>query len=373
MIRLFCLGAILVLQGTSVWAQKNFSKVALMMPFCSKQILENPNHTDAMLGNLCREYYQGVLIAVDSLERVEFNLKLSVYDTQNDSVVTQSILKKPALKEVDLIIGPVMQGGNKMMSSFTKGKDLMHVSPLMTLSKTQLNDPNFIAPNPNVQQYAKILVDFIKAEDPAGMIMVVSDKSSLDKTIASSLKQLQSQQKGLKIKVVDYSPTIDLQSYLQAGIKTHIIISSSSENTVKNTLRSVKDTSLFSMVNIYGFPQWMEFKSPDYILWQSAHVHIITPFYIDYEREDVKRFVEAYREKYYTDPSEAAFKGYDQLLFFATNLDEYGKKMMNKVDGKPSQMLHTTFKFVKQEDQSGYQNMYLNILQIENFSLHKRN
>jgi ABC-type branched-subunit amino acid transport system substrate-binding protein len=374
-IRLTLLLLLLFLQGigVSVWAQQNASQVVLMMPFCSKQILENPNHSNAMLGNLCREYYQGALIAADSLEQLEVNLKLTVLDTQNDSLITQGLLKKQVVKDADLIIGPVMQGGNKLMSDFSKGKDVMHVSPLMTTSKTKINDPNFVAPNPNVQQYAKILVDFIKAEDPTGMIMVISDKSSLDKTLVSAFKQLQLQQKGLKIKIVDYTPTIDLQSYLLAGIKTHIIIPSSAEKTVKKTLHSVKDTSLFSMVSVYGFPQWMEFKSPDYVLWQQAHVHIITPFHIDYTREDVKRFVESYRTKFYTDPTEAAFKGYDQLLYLAINLNEYGRKFMTKVDGKPSQVLHTTFKFEEQEDQSGYQNMYLNMLQIENFSLQKRN
>ncbi len=354
-------------------AQKNSTNIVLVMPFCSKQILNNPNHSNAMLGNLCREYYQGALLAVDSLKQAELNIRLSVFDTENDSLILVGLTKKPAFKEAHLVIGPVLQGGNKVMADFAKGKDVVHVSPLMTFSKTRLNDPNFVAANPNLPNYAKLILQFIQQQEGSANIIVVSDKSGLDKSISGVLKQQQLQQKDLKIKTVEYVKGIDLQSVLIAGKVNHIIIASSNENVVKNSLHSIKDTSLFQSVKVYGFPQWLEFKNSEYTLWQQAHVHIATPFYVDYQNAQVKQFVEQYRAIYFTDPTEAAFKGFDQLLFFANQLDRNGSKMMSKVDGESFPVMHTTFKFVKQEDKSGYQNMYLNMLEIEHYKWVKKN
>lgn len=369
-VALICLG---IFASTCASAQKR-NNIVVLMPFCSKQILANPNHSNGQLGTLSREYYQGVMIAADSLERAEIPVNVSVFDTENDSMVLVSVLKKAALKDADVILGPVMQGGNKVMTDFVKGKDIYHVSPLMTFSKTKLNDPNFISANPDLPFYAKYILRYIRDDSKdSAQIIVVSDKSGLDKTMTAAIKLWAAQNKSIKIKFVDFAKGMNMQSALSATLPNHILIPSSNENTVNAALRSIKDTALFSGVNVYGFPQWLEFKNPDYILWQQANVRIATPFFIDYSRPDVKAFIKAYRERFYTEPTEAAFKGYDQFLFFAQHVDKDGKKLMSKAEGNPQQMLHTVFDFKKQDEKSGYQNCYLNILGIEELKFVKLN
>lgn len=365
-----CLG---VLCSTRVFAQKH-NNIVVLMPFCSKQILANPNHSDGQLGTLSREYYQGAMIAADSLERAAVSVNVSVLDTENDSLVLVSILKKTVLKDADVILGPVMQGGNKVMTDFVKGKDTYHISPLMTFSKTKLNDPNFVSANPDLPFYAKYILQYIRSESKdSAQIIVVSDKTGLDKTIGAAIKIWAAQNKSVKIKFVDFAKGMNMESALSKTLPNHIIIPSSKENTVNAALKSIKDTALFSGVNVYGFPQWLEFKNPDYILWQQANVRIATPFFIDYTREDVKVFIQAYRERYYTEPTEAAFKGYDQFLFFAKHFQKDGKKLMSKAEGEPQQMLHTVFDFKKQDEKSGYQNGYLNIIGIQELKFVKLN
>ncbi|MES2779484.1 MAG: hypothetical protein V4651_06250 [Bacteroidota bacterium] len=359
----FCLGVLSCI--SSVHAQKR-TGIVMLMPFSSKKILANPNHSDAQLGVLSREYYQGAMIAADSLEHASLTVNLSVFDTENDSLVLVSILKKQTLRDAGLILGPILAGGNKVMTDFVKGKDVYHVSPLMTLSKTKLNDPNFISANPDLPFYARYILQFIRNErKDSAQIIVVSDKSGLDKTISAAIKQWAAQNKTVKIKFVDFVKGMNMQNSLSKTLTNHIIIPSSNENTVSAALKSIKDTAVFSGVNVYGFPQWLDFKNPDYILWQQANVRIATPFFIDYTREDVKSFITAYRERFYTEPSEAAFKGYDQLLFFAKHFQADGKKLMARAEGNPQKMLHTVFDFKKQDDKSGYQNGYLNIIGIE--------
>jgi hypothetical protein len=355
-------------------AQKRTNNVVLLLPFCSKQILANPNHSDAQLGNLCREYYQGALIALDQLEKDKVPVRLSVFDTENDSQVTVNQLKKAQLKEAELIIGPVMSGGNKVLADFVKGKDIFHVSPLMTFSKTKLNDPNWISANPDLPSYGKLLYQYIREQNKDSVnIIIISDKSSLDKNVSPAIKQANTGNKVIKIKSVEYEKGLDLEPYLSKTLSNHIIIPSSSENVVKGALRGIKDTALFAGIKTYGFPQWLEFKSPDYLLWQQANVQIASSFFIDYSREDVKAFITAYREKFYTDPTEAAFKGYDQLLYFIQELNENGKKFAKRMEGEPQQVLHTTFDFRSQEKESGYQNMYLNWIGIKDFRFVKMN
>ena len=142
---------LLLAASLQVFAQgKKANNISLLLPFCSKQILADPNYKDAELGNLCREYYQGALIALDSFEKAEVNVRLSVFDTENDSLTTYKITQKTAFKESELIIGPVRQGGNKVLSQFARKNNVFHVSPLMTFSRTKLDDPFWVSANPDL-------------------------------------------------------------------------------------------------------------------------------------------------------------------------------------------------------------------------------
>src|SRR6478736_6271073 len=115
-VKQFVVACLLLMVGGSATAQTRDNKVVLLMPFCSKLTLENPTNSYVQLSNLSREYYQGALLAVDSIKKLEIKLSLTVLDTQNDSVITANLMKKQAVRDCDLIIGPVLQGGNRVVS-----------------------------------------------------------------------------------------------------------------------------------------------------------------------------------------------------------------------------------------------------------------
>jgi hypothetical protein len=357
----FILSSILAGMCLTVSAQTRDNKVVLLMPFCSKLTLDNPTNSNIQLSNLSREYYQGALIALDSIEQLRIRMNFTVLDTENDSNTMVGLLKKGAIRDCDLIIGPVLQDGNRLVSNFVKEKNILHVSPLMTLSKSKYNDPNLISPNPNLSLYPKFIYQKIKetSEKDAGTILIVSDKSALDKTVTSAFRQLQLQQKNIRIKIVDYTASLDLQAFIVSGQMNHIVVPTSSESVVNKVMKNIKDTAVLSHITFYGFPQWLEFKNPDYPTWEKANVRIATPFFVDYKRAEVQQFITTYRQRFFTEPTEAAYKGFDQTLYLCKSLNESGLKMMQKADDEPVSMLGTTFNFKKQEDKSGYQNTFI--------------
>lgn len=351
---------------------KKTNNISLMLPFCSKQILANPNYKDAELGKLCREYYQGALIALDDFEKQKINIRLSVFDTENDSLTTYRITQKTAFKESELIIGPVRQGGNKVLSQFAKKNNVFHVSPLMTFSKTKLDDPYWISAIPDVPSYAGILYKHITTIDANAQIIVVADKSIMGKSIANAFRQMLKDNKAAKIKVVDYAPNFNITAYSSLTLNNHIVVAATQESTVNGTLRSIKDTTSITGLHTYGLMQWFNFRNVDYNLYQRCNTFIATPFYVDYTRPEVAAFVNAYRDKFNTDPSEEAFKGYDQLMLFGEALSKEGKKFMDELEDKQITLLGTTYNFIKQKE-GCYQTVYLNMLRLENFSLKKLN
>lgn len=346
-------------------AQKKANNIAIVLPFCAEKIMANPDDPESELGNISREYYQGALIALDSFERAGIPVRLAVFDTNNDSLTMFRLLNNQMFKESDLILGPILQGGNKMLTPYCKEKGIYHVSPLMTFSKTRLNDPYWISSNPDVPGYAQIMYNyFVSRKQDSANIIVVSDKSPLDKNISSSFKQIAVPAgKNVKIRVVDYSATLDLNSMFSEKVPNYVVIPTAKEPVVNRLLYGIKDTASIFDVSCFGFAQWYDFKSLDFDLWQRKNVHIVTPYFVNYDDSLVKQFITAYRERFSTEPSDAAFKGYDQLLMYGYALHQNGRSFMEKLSATTHQALHTTYGFKKQKE-GFYQNTYLNIIRF---------
>jgi ABC-type branched-subunit amino acid transport system substrate-binding protein len=347
--------------------QKKAANISILLPFCSKQIISNPNHENAELGNLSREYYQGATIALDSFEKMKLSVRVSVFDTENDSNTTVRITQKQLFKESELIIGPVRQGGNKVVSTFAKKNEVYHVSPLMTFSKNKIEHNFWLSANPDLSSYAGILLKHIYSIDPQAAIIVVADKSVIGKSIHEGFKGLVADKKN-KITLLEYNSALDLQLYKSSTSNNHIIIATATETSVNKVLRTIKDTSTVKGLHTYGLMQWLDFKNPDYALFMRCNLRLVSPFYVDYKREEVKQFIAAYREKYFTEPSEAAFRGYDQMLLFGNALATQGKKIMEVIGQK--KWLGTGSVFLFEKNKNGYYlNNYLFILKLEDYEL----
>jgi ABC-type branched-subunit amino acid transport system substrate-binding protein len=366
----------LLVARPAVAQEKKTNKVALIMPFCAKQILQYPGAGYEELGGLCREYYQGMLLALDSFELAKIPVHLNVLDTENDSMTLIRLLQRPEVQETDLIIGPVRSGGNKVLSNFVKSRRIFHVSPLMTLSRSHVSDPYWISCNPDLPTYGDFLYNYIvKHPDSSANIIVVSDKSSYGKSVIEGIKPYGSgNNKTVKITYLEYpSKTFDLIKLLSPSKPNHIIIPSNNEGHVNAILRTIKDTNDGFDISCYGFPKWLEFKNSDHVVFERMKVHIATPFYIDYSDEAVKQFVYRYRDRYYCEPTESAFKGYDQALVLIDALNCDGRPFIYNLGSKSVKTLHTTFEFRCTDKSPSFQNRYLNLITLENLKQKKVN
>jgi hypothetical protein len=348
-------------------AQSEF-RISVLMPFSAKEILSNPNHPNAQLGQMSREYYQGMLIALDSLGMKEKKkIILQVYDTSNDSATTAKILLKPAFQSSDLIFGPVMLGGNKMVSEFAKSKKIYQVSPLMTFSKSKFDDAYWISANPDLPSYANIIYEHIiqQKKTDSIFIFVIGDKSILDKSISPGFKALAKDAKTCKIKILDYNWGLEINQYLSPKWPNHVIIASNKEQNCNNLLYKIKDTTTTN-ITTYGFNQWFDYKTIDIETWKRKNLKIVSPFFIEYQDTQVQLFVMQYRERFGTEPSEEAYKGYDQARYFIGLLLQNGKSLFNENKPNVTKMLHNTFDFKKDTKTNQFKSTRLNIIKFEN-------
>lgn len=353
----------------TIWASAQTElRVSVLMPFSAKESLENTNHPNAQLGQMSREYYQGMLIALDSLSlKEQKKIIVQVFDTSNDSMTTAKILSKPAFQSSDLIFGPVMSGGNKMVSEFAKSKKIYQISPLMTFSKSKFDDSYWVSANPDLPSYATILFDHIirQKQTDSIFIFVIGDKSILDKSISPGFKTIAKDAKGCKIKLLDYNWGLEINQYLSPKWPNHIIIASNKEQNCNNLLYKIKDSSS-TEITTYGFNQWLDFKTIDIETWKRKNVKIVSPFFVNHQDTQVQMFIKQYRDRFFTEPSEEAYKGYDQARFFIGLLVQNGRSLFNANQPNFKKMLHNTFDFKKDNKSNQFKSTRLNVIRFEN-------
>jgi ABC-type branched-subunit amino acid transport system substrate-binding protein len=339
-------------------------KVSVLLPFQNR--LYETGTSAAQLGTMCRHYYQGLLIAADDLANADHYIHINVYDTDNDSTKTAKIIQKSEFAESDLIFGPVMQGGNKMVSDFARQKKLYQISPLMTFSRPKIGDQYWISANPDLATYGQIIAKYLNTKygKDTLWIIVVSDNGIQDKSITPELKKSLLEHKHVKVKIIDNKQAADINATLSDKHKNVVFVPSSNEQLANQILYRIKDTIQANNIEVLGIHQWFDFKTIDPSIWQRKNVTIVSNYFVDYKRAEVQEFIDKYRNRYSAEPTEEAFKGYDQAKYFLGLLLQNGKVLFN-TDAIPArQMLHTHYAFVKNKQEGQYRLMHLNFIRF---------
>ncbi len=360
--KIYLIFSLFLLYFQSIAQTKSAIKIALLMPFCAEEINKNPNHKNADLGNACREYYQGLLIAADSLKSAGYNIEITIFDTERDTLKFKKILDNEAVQNADFIIGPVIKEGQLMMQNFKNKKNAFHLSPLFTFTKTKINDERAISAYPDLTFYADYFVNYLNKNSSVGNIIVLVGKDFSDKSLANYLKQIVKPELPLKVKQIDLSKLTDIYKNLSKESDNFIFIASDDENQINAALKTIADTSNTFKMNTFGLRKMIDFNIINTEYWLKSNLHIISPFYIDYSDLLTKKFIETYRIYYETEPNEFAFVGYDQLITTVSTFAQTNGsfKDLNKI--APHSLLANKYLLKEKNNSSGLQNSYLHIL-----------
>jgi ABC-type branched-subunit amino acid transport system substrate-binding protein len=68
-------------------------------------------------------------------------------------------------------------------------------------------------------------------------------------------------------------------------------------------------------ITLLVHPKWIDFQTIEPALLQKYKVIVTTAYFVDYNLPKVSNFVKKFRDAYYTEPQEMAFKGFDQAMY----------------------------------------------------------
>ncbi len=328
--------------------------------------------TKAQIGkaDMALDFYQGLMLGIDSAANEGLNFKVNVFDSRDDNSQLAALTKREAVKSSNLMIGPIFPDGVKYMSQFSEANKMPMVSPLAASKPTEFNNPYLISVVNNIEQHGVRLADYIAKQYKAdqSIVVLINTKKSSDEQFAAPIRK-QFAQKHPSFVVQEFTSTFIFETKMVKGKKYAVILCSDDAPFVSPSL-----TKLYRLKNVAGYPIQL-FGHPNWAKQtysidqlQNLQTVLSSSYYIDYKSKPVVDFIKAYRAKYEFEPTEYAFKGFDTGYYFGKLMAKHGLSYLDFLVKENYKGLHNDFDF-GYDAEYGFYNKHLMLLQYKNTSL----
>lgn len=337
--------------------RKNEITVAVMLPF-----MLNKPETE---GALYVEYYEGLLLAVDSLKKQGASINLYVYDTEQSKNTVKNILTKPEAKNFDLIIGPVEDDLIKIVADFALANNINMVNVFSLKNEEVTHNARIFQTNiPHPYLYAETTQEFSNRFKNRKVVFIKDNNAEDKKDFITTLKTDLNRQ---SVPYIEHTleELLANDAAILTGINQPIILVPTSENIsvlsrILPELKKVKDEHPDLILSLFGYPEWQKNVSSFIDNFYTLDTYIYTRFYINSTDKQTENFYQKFKYWYSKDLINASPKfgilGFDTGMYFLNALWKYGRNFETHLDQINAQSIQTDFYFQRINNWSGFIN-----------------
>lgn len=334
-------------------------KVALMLPFTPTG---NQDEQTRMV-----EFYEGFLMAVDSLKRQGVSTDIYTYDTKGTMAGVNAVLAQSRLKDMDIIFGPARQNSIAPVAAFAEKHNIRLVVPFSPKVDQVFKSPNIYQINtPQSYLYSNVYEHFIRKFGKTNVIFI--DDGNGDKEKTEFIKGMKSELKdnNVRFKHIQLTGEIDANKVIAAmdTLQENIFIPTSGRNTALTRLiphlTLVRREHPHFDMHLFGYPEWQTYTQDFLANFYELDTYFYSSFYTNNLFPAAINFTQAYRKWYSKDMSNTFPKygmlGFDIGYFFLKGLSEQGNKLEDNLDRVHVTPIQTGFHFERVNNWGGFIN-----------------
>lgn len=371
------------------FVQTETCKVALMLPFYAERnkkikANKNPWASKEIYGNSLNalDFYNGVLLALDSLKSTGMNIELLVFDTNPDSSTIDKTLTDPRLKSVHLIIGPFYAGNVKKVSRFAKTNGIHLVAPVLQKNRPLLGHPNMSKVRASHHTQVSFLGKYCAThhqQDNVVLVQSVLPRHNDDALIRifedaynGNINGIDSLQKG----TTEANGIQALSSLFKANQLNVLVLPSQHQAFVNHfftMLAGLHETTFKDYrFRIYGIDRWEDFDGIDIGYKHTYNLHITKSLHANFNSKRLMAFTRYYHHRNEgIDPGAYSLLGFDIGYYYLKGLQHYGTAFFSsfpKIDYEP---MITRFSMQQMGKEHGFENYSVFLMKYEDYQLKK--
>jgi hypothetical protein len=322
---------------------KDVYSVSVLFPFVVNTLEPTPSRKR---NQFVLDLYEGMKLAVDTLNKLGTKISLRAYDTERDPKKIKTILETNELKNTDLIVGPLFQEENGLVQEFSSVNQINVFNPIS--NNFELVESNFYGflfqPSTEVlgERAAQYLIDI----DSTRKCIVFYGDTKRDSTLAASfvkrandfgLKILRSERvsKETSTKITDILTTATefdefkypIQFTLPKDSLDYIFVASDDPLIYTKVISCVETRA--DSVLIVGSESWLDQSAVDYEKYQTLKIVLTGPNFTASNNKWYRAFQKKFIQTHGRISSTSAYTnyaklGYDFMLFIGNALKKHG-------------------------------------------------
>ena len=313
------------------------------------------------------EFYEGALLALDSLKKQGVSVDLHVYDSGNKWASIQSILAKPEMKEMNLIIGPVYDTHIAEAAVFAENNGIRMVVPFARQVDAVFTNPYVYQVNtPQSYFYSEVYDHFFMQFPQPNVVFFESPEEKDDDLISGFKRELNYRNVPYTVLLADTATNKDTILTCLDTERQNILMMTSEKSGCLNNMVPVfqllvRDTASTKFdINLFGYPQYQVYTNNHLASFYEIGTYFYSSFYTNNLLPEAKAFHQKYRRTYCKEIvnryPKYAILGFDVTYYFLRAMHLYGTDMDNRLSEMQYTPLQTGFKFERVNNWGGFIN-----------------
>ena len=335
-------------------------KAAVVLPFNT----DGTGNADEQVRMV--EYYEGFLMAVDSLKKQGVSIDLYTYDSGKSTASVNKILNKTEMQDMDIIFGPAYPEQVKPMAEFAQKHNSRLVIPFSSKGDDVFGNPSVYQINtPQSYLYSEVYEHYLRKFPNAHVVFLDAatghtDKDDFIKGLKEELKNKQITFNELKGENI----TPDGMKLVVDSLRENVIIPTSGKNMaltkiIPQLIVTSREHPNYNL-KLFGYPEWQTYTDDHLANFFELDTYFYSSFYTNNLFPAAIQFTNAYRKWFSKDMANTFPKygmlGFDTAYFFLKGLNDYGSQLEEHVKQMEVTPIQTGFKFERVNNWGGFIN-----------------
>jgi len=272
------------------------------------------------------EFYEGLELAMDSLNKKSTALDITVYDTRNTKKSIQQMMDEPDFSKIQLMLGYVNSADLHVLANGAKNREIPFINVNFPNDGAITGNPEYVILNSTLRAHCEALYKFVQRNWSTANIFYVRRATQDDDRLRSYFAEIEKNTASvpLRMKYVNINNTQNISqitSSMDSNSKTVILVGSLDENFGKTICSKLDPYSKSYPMKILGMPTWdaiSDFNAPVYT---DLEIYYTTPFYLNPADSLVAQIQQNYKTRFYSRPSDMVYRGYETTLHFGQLLE----------------------------------------------------
>jgi len=288
------------------------------------------------------EFYNGVMMAVDSLQAEKNNIEVIIFDSKSKSEPISKILAKPVWDSISLIIASFNNRNDiKPLADFAALKNIPLISSTFPNDGGVINNPFFVLINSSLKTHIEGIYKHLQKNYSTGNLVYVRKKGALEDMVQNIFGEMgkTTPAVALKYKSIELTDSFTNKQLLAAldSTKNNIVICGTINEAFGARMIKVLTASKNYPSTAIGMPTWDGLKEVNKaISFDSKGIDIVYSTPYNFSRTDkLGAYITAkYKDRYFSRPSDWVLKGYESMYHFTKLLLKYSDNFINHLSDK---------------------------------------